>query len=613
MLGQHSTKRRSGGGGFLTRLRRDRRANVLPLMAAAMIPMFAMVGSAVDISRAYLVKTRLQQACDAGALAARRVMTGSSLTDSDREIGQNFFASNLRNGDYGATGVTLVLSDVVDANGIGTTKVRGEAKAEVPTTIMKVFNHDAIEMAANCEAELNISNNDIMFVLDVTGSMSCRPSDSRSVCSSGTVVDGRATERTDSSGANVSRMEALRNAVISFYDTVSKATATNARLRIGFVPYSSGVNVGRLLQDVGAMRSGTYAYQSRERGLQTSVSRLSDETKTNLTDPQCDSYGNASPLVTDDGTVKTTIEYGLKSWTPKNRNNPLGTCVRTRTRTVETWVWKHRKINHDISAFLTSPAGVQDPTKFEETTSVWDGCIEERLSGANDIATRPDPTRPDTHWAPAWGSVSYARPNDSEQAYDNQQSYNQRRYLNEHNYACPKAAMRLSEVTKDQIANYVSGSQGFAALGYTYHDIGMVWAARLMAKNGLFQADHDLQPDNGRPVLRHIIFMTDGFLQTDPSAYTPFGIESLDKRISKDSSLSGSSRDAKHTSRFSAACAAARSDNISIWVVGFATELDSDLTNCADSGQAFTANTAAELNQRFQYIAARIADLRLSK
>ena len=61
--------------GFLTRLARDVRGNTLAIVGAALVPLAGMIGSGVDMSRAYMAKTRLQSACDAAALAGRRVMT----------------------------------------------------------------------------------------------------------------------------------------------------------------------------------------------------------------------------------------------------------------------------------------------------------------------------------------------------------------------------------------------------------------------------------------------------------------------------------------------------------------------------------------------------------
>ena len=59
-----------------------------------------MIGSGVDMSRAYMAKTRLQSACDAGALAARRVMTNDTLTQAVIDEGRRFFNFNFNQGLY---------------------------------------------------------------------------------------------------------------------------------------------------------------------------------------------------------------------------------------------------------------------------------------------------------------------------------------------------------------------------------------------------------------------------------------------------------------------------------------------------------------------------------
>ena len=65
MRGTIFDRLRCGANGLL----RDRRGNALILTAAAIIPVIGIIGSSVDIGRAYMAKTRLQQACDAGVLA----------------------------------------------------------------------------------------------------------------------------------------------------------------------------------------------------------------------------------------------------------------------------------------------------------------------------------------------------------------------------------------------------------------------------------------------------------------------------------------------------------------------------------------------------------------
>ena len=88
----------------LGRLRNDVRGNTIAIMAAAMIPLAALAGSAIDVARLYVVKVRLQQACDAGALAGRKFMTSSNLTTLDKtatDQANAFFKNNFRLGWMG--------------------------------------------------------------------------------------------------------------------------------------------------------------------------------------------------------------------------------------------------------------------------------------------------------------------------------------------------------------------------------------------------------------------------------------------------------------------------------------------------------------------------------
>ena len=69
---------------ILMRLYHNQAGNTLAIVAAAMIPLMGMTGAAVDFSRPYLVKMRMQQACDVGVLAGCRSMSGTTLTSSGK-------------------------------------------------------------------------------------------------------------------------------------------------------------------------------------------------------------------------------------------------------------------------------------------------------------------------------------------------------------------------------------------------------------------------------------------------------------------------------------------------------------------------------------------------
>ena len=161
-------------GGFLARLFRDRRGNTLVIVGAAMIPLAAMIGSGVDMSRAYMAKTRLQSACDAAALAGRRVMINDSLGANVEPEARRFFHFNWAKTTTG--GVTRgpyqtaeIVNPTVTRPAAGT--VRVSASTTIPTTVMRMFGFTTLPLSVTCDASLNFVNTDVMLVLDTTGSM----------------------------------------------------------------------------------------------------------------------------------------------------------------------------------------------------------------------------------------------------------------------------------------------------------------------------------------------------------------------------------------------------------------------------------------------------------
>ena len=123
---------------MLRRLAHNRAGNTIMLVAAAIAPIMAMVGGGVDMGRSYLSQSRLQQACDAGVLAARKKL-GTEVTitgdvpDDVAEVGQRFFNINFRTGSYGTEDRTFEMQLEDDYS------ISGTATVKVPTTIMRAF------------------------------------------------------------------------------------------------------------------------------------------------------------------------------------------------------------------------------------------------------------------------------------------------------------------------------------------------------------------------------------------------------------------------------------------------------------------------------------------
>jgi Flp pilus assembly protein TadG len=247
--------------GTLARLRSDASGNVLAMAAAAIFPLAGMMGGALDLSRIYLVKTRLQAACDAGALTGRRVMgSGSWANNSNkaRTQAENVFLTNFGTGSYGTGTLTKTFSE---ASG----NVSGSASTTIPMTIMQLFGSDTYTVNVTCNSEMRISHSDVMFVLDNTGSMD------------DDVYGGRGTPR---------KIDGLKIAVKCFYEALAKinitdttpaqcgatadpsgGNAASVQLRFGFVPYDQNVNVGKLLNN--NWIADTANYQTRVPNLST--------------------------------------------------------------------------------------------------------------------------------------------------------------------------------------------------------------------------------------------------------------------------------------------------------------------------------------------------------
>lgn len=202
----------------------DERGNTAMIMAAAIVPLLGLVGSALDISRTYLVKSKMQTACDAGALGARRAMADATLDSYSIAEGKKFFDFNFPAGTMDATPVNLAIK----ANPVDLSTVDVTAATTVPTTIMKMFGISMLPVSVECSADQDYVNNDVMLVLDVTGSMNCQ---------AGTTCQYEASEQGNS------RLSRLCSATSSLYAALDGAKGV--RTRYGFMPYSMTVNVGR--------------------------------------------------------------------------------------------------------------------------------------------------------------------------------------------------------------------------------------------------------------------------------------------------------------------------------------------------------------------------------
>lgn len=649
------------------KLLRDQRGNTMFLTAAAVVPIIGIVGSGVDIGRAYMAELRLQQACDAGVLAGRRAMSGTTYSTAAQAEANKMFTFNYPSTKYGSSGVTF------NSVAQGTSTVNGTASANLPTALMQIFGFDDFNLSVACSAKLEISNTDVMMVLDVTGSMT-----------------------TVNSGDTVNRMAALKTATVDFFDTLTNAETGDGRLRFGVVPYSSTANVGAILN----AKNPAWLRNSVLLPSRTPIYRVTWGNESSTSTPSTDgttSYGNWSNVDTISGKDATTCPATVPpadttptSGTPsanqtgqyvdgngnrittydnsqtftyynyqyywdtsgsKNRcrqQRRVATFTRTSTTTttetpVQTFDSKYRYEDRtfDVSAVKNGTTAIVTDTgdSGANVSYTWHGCVMERdtepfgatsaaPSDAYDMDVDSAPTSDDaTKWQILIPEIAFPRAsgpgstpsttgavtvNSSSVSSDSSTNGSWQRYSKYWSNGwgvCPAAAMKLTTMTKNDRATFNTYVQSLQAVGGTYHDSGMVWGVRLLSPDGMFSTENSAAP-NGRPISRHIIFMTDGDMSANMGNLSFQGYEWLMKRVggSDDAALT-----ARHNNRFLQLCEKAKAKNITIWVVGFGVTLNQQLTTCATAGKAFQANNATQLNEQFQSIARQISKLRLSQ
>ena len=397
---------------------RDTSGNVLPLAAAGVIVLAGMIGGAVDMSRAMRAQNKLQAACDAGVLAGRRAVTTSGFDAAAQTQASEYFNVNFDADSQSAQNTLFTPT----SNDSGNT-VTAAATAQIDMTIMRILGVAQMNVKANCQASMGVGNSDVMMVLDNTGSMDW-------------TLPGGTTKR----------IQALRSAMKNFYDTVHTATSSsNARIRYGFVPFSSSVNVGELLYDLNpAYLVDSHQVQSREASFSTSVeevftgwetavvttgsdtSSIEYEDYTSISSTKYSSKSNCLSGIAADvdwanfgdatTTTSTTIneleQQVVTTTVTQPQRKTEYTCFKSGSRwyryrrylyrdqlsysyatsdpiyteqiTTAFDRWNYKPVTYDVSGYKTGAAvSVSMGTNGAALATTWEGCIEERQTSAS--------------------------------------------------------------------------------------------------------------------------------------------------------------------------------------------------------------------------------------
>jgi hypothetical protein len=199
------------------RFRDNERGNVAMMFALSLVPIFGMVGAAIDYAHVSEVRGELADALDAGVLA---VGTQPNMTEEEAfEVVNDWVTAHL---GYGFDDNWELNSVKLGDDG----SIVASASGAVDTTVAKILGVNEMPISVTSEAIRSLGKVEVVLALDNTGSM-------------------RGTKLTK-----------LKEAAESLVTSLADATADPADLKIGLVPFSQTVNVGGQYDDASWMDTG---------------------------------------------------------------------------------------------------------------------------------------------------------------------------------------------------------------------------------------------------------------------------------------------------------------------------------------------------------------------
>ncbi len=191
---------------FLARFLNNKGGNVAMMFGLAIVPIFGVVGAALDYARVTDVRQELAASLDAAVLAAG----GQSTKMSDEALQTfvvNWMTAHMSDKKFAGTWKLDSITQDGDT-------ILARATGKVDTTLTRVLGFEEMPIGVNSEAVKSVGKVELALVLDNTGSMK------------GT------------------KIASLKTAAENLVDTMASAAKNPADLKIAIVPFSQTVNVG---------------------------------------------------------------------------------------------------------------------------------------------------------------------------------------------------------------------------------------------------------------------------------------------------------------------------------------------------------------------------------
>ena len=230
---------------MIGRWKSETEGNIAIIFALLTIPLFLLMGFAVDLQQVNTSKNRVQYILDSAVIAGAREMQAGKSDEKIKKYIENYFESAMKaqgNNVDCADPVSTILSDSQD--------ISVTVKCDQPTSIMHLMGTREIAFGVTSASTYGIGKVDIAFVFDVSGSM------------------------------YGSKMTALKDAADTAIDVLipEDDDGTTGEVRISMASYSSMVDAGddyfKKVTNLNPSRTYYYTYTDRQKvGEETYCSR----------------------------------------------------------------------------------------------------------------------------------------------------------------------------------------------------------------------------------------------------------------------------------------------------------------------------------------------------
>lgn len=571
------------------------------ISAMMILPLIAIAAVGVDFARASRVRSALQSATDAAALAAARL--GEASTDEIQAVANKFLAANSR-ATADVQGLTLSITKTAAG-------VKIIADGYVSPHFLKIIGKERLEVGVTSEAETDPGDLEIALALDNTGSM--RP-----------------------------YMADLKTAASDLINTIFDATRSSTKLRIAIVPYVGAVNIGNgsdqrnWMDNNGDARWHGVAFEWQWVGIQTGCIMTPDDGSGGGGGPGSGTGGTDRSDAVDPRASKFATLIDLLLGISRAHAAPSGATVPSG---YTTGTWRGCE-------FLISPEKVNHFDLFSRIRNTsWKGCVEARAEPYDVTIEPPRNSNPDTLFVPYFwpdepdqSRTDVSRfPNDFipdatlpagwSYEWEGGMHRNTFKYSNVSgtivetgpitkgpNQACPDPIEPLTN-SRSRLLTVINTLSHWEGSG-TVSSEGLMWAWRVLSpQSGTFSGAKPKGEAN-----KVIVLMTDGQNWAAEQAswstftdYTAYGYLQGARIVPQTYQGYKDYLD----SRLRLACANAKADGVTIYTVTFGA-LDGATQGLYDDCASqpsfhYSASTAAELVQAFREIGVKLTALRLSK